>query len=488
MPGTQNIFVFKTVRLRLIVYVGLILIGGFLATNVLSYQISKDTIRTTVLENELPLSSNTIYSEIQTDLLRPIFISSLMANDTFLRDWAINGENGPKKVIRYLKSIRDKYDAFTSYFISANSLNYYHFSGLTRTLSTTAPDDQWFFRVGEMPEEYEINIDNNAEQGGAITIFINYRVLDYDGKFIGIAGIGLGLNSVADMIKQYQKNFRRRIYFIDQDGNIHLDSADIPKTGTNIRGQQGLDKIAAKIISNKTGAFVFERNNETVLLTTRYLPELKWYLLVELNESQATKELWKSFLVNLAIGSAVIVLTVILISYTVNIFQSRLEEMASTDKLTGLGNRQTFEIVLNQAMAQFERNQSPFSLILIDIDHFKNINDSYGHLNGDKVLEAFAVHTRKMNRQSDILCRWGGEEFIILATDCALIDAKRLAENIRASISKARFVDGHPERQITISAGVSEIQGGETGEQVISRADKALYAAKENGRDQVQES
>lgn len=488
MTTVRNIFAFQRIRLRLIVYVSLILVGGFLTTNILSYQISKSTIRTTVLENELPLSSNTIYSEIQTDLLRPIFISSLMANDTFLRDWVIDGEQDPEPAVRYLKAIRDKYDAFTSYFISAKTLNYYHFSGVSRQISKSDPGDQWFFRVSDMREDYEINTDINKEQGDAITIFINYRVLDFDGNFIGVAGVGLGLNSVANMIRRYQENFRRRIYFIDQDGDIYLDSADPAPGPRNIRKLSGLSDIATRIISNTSGAYVYERGNDTVLLTTRYIPELKWYLLVELSESRATKELWKSFLANLAIGSVVIVLTIFLITYTVNIFQSRLEDMASTDKLTGLGNRQTFEIVLNQALAQFDRNRSAFSLILIDIDHFKKVNDTYGHLNGDRVLEKFAAHIRQMSRQSDILCRWGGEEFIILAPDCALKDARRLAEKIRTSVKEARFVKSNSDYQITISAGVSEIRQGENGEKIISRADKALYVAKQNGRDQVQEA
>jgi diguanylate cyclase (GGDEF)-like protein len=486
MPVASNIFVFQKLRLKLIAYVGIILVGGFLATNFLSYQISKNTIRATVLENELPLSSNNIYSEIQTDLLRPVFISSLMANDTFLIDWITAGEKDPDRIIRYLKNIRDKYDAFTSYFISAETLNYYHFSGLSRALSSTDPDDQWFFRVSKAHEDYEINIDINKEQGGAITIFINYRVLDDNGRFIGVAGVGLGLDSVSDMIKRYQDNFRRSIYFVNPSGDIELQSERFSANETNIHQIPGLGAIAGEIFAKNIGAFIYKRDGETYLLTTRYLPELKWYLLIELSESQATKGLWRSFLVNLGIGSGVIILTIFLIAYTVNTFQSRLEEMASTDKLTGLGNRQTFEIVLKQANAQFDRSKSPYALILFDIDHFKIINDTYGHLNGDAVLKKLAVHLRGLTRKSDILCRWGGEEFIILAPDCGLSDARRLAENIRTSIMEGRFVDKNPDLQLTLSAGIAEAREAESGEQIVARADKALYAAKDKGRNRVE--
>ena len=473
MFGVNRILAFQTIRIRLITYVGIILIGGFLTTNILSFQISKSTIRTSVLENELPLSSNTIYSEIQTDLLRPIFISSLMANDTFLRDWVLDGERMPGQVTRYLKSIRDKYDAFTSYFISAKTLQYYHFTGPTRMISKTSGDDDWFFHAATISDDYEVNIDDNEEQGGKVTIFINYRVLDYDGNFIGVAGVGLGLDSVTDTIRRYQENFRRTIYFIDQDGAIHLHSSQKADIGKNIREVEGLDALAPKIVSTSRGAYVYERNGETVLLTTRYLPELKWYLLVELNEFQATKELRKSFLANLGIGFIVIAVTLFLIIYTVNAFQSRLEEMASTDKLTGLGNRQTFEIVMKQALAQFARTSVPFSLILMDIDHFKNVNETYGHLAGDDVLKEIAHHIREQTRKSDILCRWGGEEFIILAPDCNEADAHRLAEMIRNSVMEK------------LSAGVAEIRKDENNETIIARADKALYAAKQQGRNRV---
>lgn len=486
LQPSPNNFAFKTIRLKLVVYVGLILFGGFLATNILSYQISKNTIRNTVLENELPLSSNTIYSEIQTDLLRPIFISSLMANDTFLRDWVINGEQDPDLMVRYLESIRDKYNAFTSYFISAKTHNYYHFSGLARTLVVGAPKDEWFFRAAKMDEDYEINIDFNDEQDNALTIYINYRVLDFKNNFIGIAGVGLGLESVAKMISSYQENFRRTIYFVGKEGDIHLDSGAAAHRAGNIYKISGLMDLAAKILSTNRGAFTYKRGNDTILLTTRYIPELKWHLLVELSESQATQDLWESFLTNLAIGLAVIILTIVLISYTVNLFQSRLEEMASTDKLTGLGNRQTFEIVINQALSQFARSPTPFSLILFDVDNFKFINDTYGHLVGDHVLQMMADLAREKTRQSDIICRWGGEEFIVLAPNCALADANRLAENIRTSIMESRFVTKNPNQQITISAGVAEILENEMVDQIVGRADRALYAAKQNGRNRVE--
>ena len=103
---------------QVILVVSLLLVTGFLVTSFASYHASRASLRSEIAFNELPLTSDNVYSEIQRDLLRPIFISSLMANDTFLRDWAIEGERNKDQIVRYLKEIREKYEAVTSFFVS----------------------------------------------------------------------------------------------------------------------------------------------------------------------------------------------------------------------------------------------------------------------------------------------------------------------------------------------------------------------------------
>ncbi|NQU58188.1 MAG: cache domain-containing protein, partial [Rhodospirillales bacterium] len=298
-------------RARLIGLVTIILIGGFLATNILSFQSSKDTLLAEVLNYQLPLSSNNIYSEIQADLLQPIVISSLMAHDTFLQDWAVEGEKDPTKMIRYLEEIQKKYGAFTAYFISNQSLNYYHPSGITRKVEPATLRDSWFARARKMSEPYEVNVDYNVEQGGAITIFINYRVLDTQGNFLGVTGVGLGLESVARPVKDYQENFHRRIYFVDNDGNVTVRS-DEEKIGERIGDMPGLKDIAPELLGMDHGSLTYERNGEPVLLTVRYIPELDWRVFVELDEGDITKAIEAVFLRNLVIGLFVIVLTILL--------------------------------------------------------------------------------------------------------------------------------------------------------------------------------
>lgn len=479
-------FSLQTLRTKLIAVVTLILVAGFATSSFLNYQVSKGALRTTVLQNELPLSSNNIYSEIQADLLRPIFVSSLMAQDTFLRDWVLNGEHDPSKITRYLNEIRSRYDTFTSYFISAKTNHYYHFAGVDRVLSEDNPEDGWFFHARDLAEPYEVNVDFNYQQDRSITIFINYRVLDYDGNFIGVTGVGLGLETVSRLVKQYQQSFRRHVYFVDADGLIRVHGEGGVAGATNIRDVEGLDAIADEVLAQERGSYSYKTNDDTVLLTTRYIPELKWHLFIELPESQALAEMRAGFLRNLVIAPLVILITIVLIAFAINVFQRRLEDMAVTDKLTGLGNRQSFDMALDLAIKRFRRDKKPLSLIMMDLDLFKRVNDTLGHVAGDQAIQRISATMRAAVRESDVVCRWGGEEFAVLAYDCNAEQAHEIAQKVRAAIHDEVIFPDHEDLQVTASAGLTEIRTGDNADSLLSRADEALYLAKENGRDRIE--
>ena len=138
----------------------------------------------------VPLTSDTLYSEIQQDLLKPIFVSSLMAHDTFLRDWVLDGERAAQPVVRYLNEIQQKYGAFTAFFVSDRSRTYYQNKGVLKQVREGEPRDVWFFRVRGMDHPYETNVDPDMANDDTMTIFINFRVLDYEGRFLGATGIG----------------------------------------------------------------------------------------------------------------------------------------------------------------------------------------------------------------------------------------------------------------------------------------------------------
>ena len=168
--------------------------------------------------------------------------------------------------------------------------------------------------------------------------------------------------------------------------------------------------------------------------------------------------------------------------------EGETEEMsliAITDPLTSLMNRRGITVGLLDAMAQGERYRAPLTVAMIDIDHFKDINDTHGHEAGDRVLKDIAAVLSDALRMPDKVGRYGGEEFLIVLPHTGLVAGRKIVERIRASVSKMSFDLGVDKARLTISIGVTQFKPGEDLEQLLSHADKALYDAKKGGRNQV---
>ncbi len=162
-----------------------------------------------------------------------------------------------------------------------------------------------------------------------------------------------------------------------------------------------------------------------------------------------------------------------------------LEHLARTDKLTGAWNRRRLEETVIGEMERQKRYGQPLSLLILDIDFFKKINDTHGHAIGDQVLAGLARMLQFSIRASDALARWGGEEFVLMCPGTALQTMTMLAERLREKVARTAF----PEvGNVTVSMGIAEYLPGETWEHWFSRADAALYRAKASGRNQVQKA
>jgi diguanylate cyclase (GGDEF)-like protein len=160
-------------------------------------------------------------------------------------------------------------------------------------------------------------------------------------------------------------------------------------------------------------------------------------------------------------------------------------ERALRDPLTGALNRAALEEALQREVEVARRQGTPLGVLFVDIDHFKHVNDTYGHRFGDDVLRAVAHAVSDTIRRSDALYRYGGEEFVVLASHTQPIGAQQLGERIRSKVAAIGMVGGR-ELKVTVSVGVAGLRAGETGEAVLKRADTALYRAKEGGRNRVE--
>lgn len=161
------------------------------------------------------------------------------------------------------------------------------------------------------------------------------------------------------------------------------------------------------------------------------------------------------------------------------------QHAARTDELTGLSNRRDMQHRLNEEYSRYRRSGHHFSIVLIDLDFFKRINDNYGHDAGDSVLRSFSELMQNVIRQTDVAARWGGEEFLILLPDTSLLQALTLAERLRSEVANAEFCFAGQRMPITISAGICSIAKTGTVDELLKQADVHLYNAKEDGRNRV---
>lgn len=164
----------------------------------------------------------------------------------------------------------------------------------------------------------------------------------------------------------------------------------------------------------------------------------------------------------------------------------RLREMHRTDTLsdalTGVANRRAFDYELERRLTEWTRGRTPLSLLLLDIDHFKRLNDTYGHPAGDAVLREVAQRIAGDCRETDLVARYGGEEFAVVMPNTPATEAMKVAERVRCTVESSRFEVGSLSVKATISVGLAQVIRAETRESLVQRADSALYSSKQEGR------
>jgi diguanylate cyclase (GGDEF)-like protein len=161
---------------------------------------------------------------------------------------------------------------------------------------------------------------------------------------------------------------------------------------------------------------------------------------------------------------------------------ANLREEVTLDELTGAYNRRAFKSIIEKAISSYNLTDQSYVLAIMDVDHFKRINDNYGHLQGDMVLKAMGKHIKSKIREGDTLIRYGGEEFVICFEHVKLEKAVEIMEKMRQSIEDLTLLQ---DEIITVSTGLSAVEEGDTPHSLLARADIALYEAKDAGRNQV---
>ncbi|MCR5641458.1 MAG: sensor domain-containing diguanylate cyclase [Lachnospiraceae bacterium] len=462
----------RLVRLNFIMVVVALCFSILISFFSLHYVTMKDR------EQNTSLVFQTLYTSIHNALEAPAQVTKTMSNDSFLQKMMQAEDSMDPKVFEreiatYLGNLQAAHQWETAYVVSAKTLHYYTSEGMVKTLDETKdPYDLWYQNFLNTGMEYGADMSYDQQHNNIPSIYIDRR-LEVDGKLLGLTGCAIYLTDVSDLLTRYSKEYDVNVYFTDVDGNVTLD-----KTGATIT-----TSYLARSYQNEYVDRSSEYHNGTYTIR-QYIPLLGMYLVVE-NSQHVLSRLFMPILVLniLYVFIFAIIITVVNHTYFQN-EKSELRRKVRTDYLTKVSNVDGLEHNIS-AFVEDEANYGiGATLFILDIDHFKQINDTFGHTQGDELLIRFAHALTKSFRGGDIIGRLGGDEFMVFSPTMTEREAiERKAIELNKNLCDYICDDEHGTIQTTVSIGIAIFPAdGLSYRDLYKSADAALYYVKEHGR------
>ncbi len=395
----------------------IIILIGFIAVGITSYTTYSQVIKDDIV-NISKLTATNIYSDIRNELTKPIFVSLTMANDNFLKNWlkgeteSPNYESHQEELEKYLLGIKAKYNYNSVFLVSETSKKYYHYNGINKVISETDDHDQWYYSFLDSGLLYDLDVDTDEANKNRMTVFINCRIIDDNGKLLGVTGVGLEINHVQDLLEKFEDEFQLEGVLFNQEGVIQVYSNSVDIENGNIFDNEALSKSNDDIIANINSLEIIQSQTKLFdgYYITRYIEDLNWYLLVK-KDTSIMKESFRSELLKLIIVCFIIASGVLII---VNAIIKRngnmMLRMSKTDLLTNLISRRGFNENIGKVIGDISTDKSLY-VFVFDIDNFKNVNDIHGHLVGDNVLREVSRLALDIFAEKGAISRWGGDEF-----------------------------------------------------------------------------
>lgn len=418
-----------------------------------------------------------------------------------------------KKILNYVtslyKELNQDYNITHFYFTNLNRINIIRAHAPNRYGDTIN-------RITTMNAQKNLKVSYGVELGtlGTLTLRVVSPWYSNDGKHIGYFELGMEIDHIIDRLEKIL-DFEIDLFMHKKYLNEVSWKKGMKTLKRNIQWNQFYELVSTKQIVNPIFKhFIINKDNEHLSFDGAIQQydendSTYWLLSVPITDIEGRNVANLLMLADTTFETNVVEETILTVSivifilagtllfffmrlinkiiYRINKDEKLLKTMARKDPLTNLYTRRVFDEHLKREILNSKRYNSKFFIILIDADHFKNVNDTYGHNAGDIVLKTISNLILSSCRETDTVCRFGGEEFVILVKSSNISEVKNCAERIRSTIEKNKFDIGRKEvLNITVSAGISSYnESTDNGLDIISSADKALYEAKHNGRNCV---
>ena len=425
-------------------------------------------------------SMSPMFSLMTEEVIQPLHIALTISRGDFLLSLLDEKELDKETVVNQLKSLEQEF-GLTFFIASENTRVQYMSDG--RELNLIKGEVYWYFEALE--QEKDILAD--LGQVGDVHLFYDIKLYNKSNDFIGIVGVGKSLKEFLKRFDEFRNLYGYNFLFLNEKNDIILTSeADLATVDAHIPNlnelawYDALDK--SSLVDDSLNGVVISESGAQYLLSEFYIEQLSWRLLLMIPLDARQTQLTTSFVQNLLMVGVIFALLLISLFTTANYLRKRVERSIESDVLTGLGNRNS----IHRHFSRLERKKTSKCLVILDVDHFKSVNDTYGHDTGDEVLRQVAQTIKNNIREQDILARWGGEEFVMILPGADLGTGERVAEHVRKSIESLVVTSDNKEIQVTASFGVHACESQSPLNELIKKADTALYIAKENGRNRVE--
>lgn len=439
------------------------------------------------LANVVSLADTNLSDHINNTMSRPVMVAKTMANDEFLKTWLskepaqAGNADYLKQLYGYLKTYQLKYGYTTVFCISDRSGNYYYQDGLNKTLSTGDAHDVWYYNFKSTGHEYDLEVDTNQANHDSITVFVNFRVEGPNGKYLGVIGVGLKVDSIEDTIRTYERNYGMSVYIVNVDGapTSFKGNTDIFVSGSKVAEFTG---IRDNIRMSKTGVPEmqwFTADGERKCLITRYDATLGWFLILEMKTDSIERAFQERVKRNVIFMLMSLLACILVTTLVFANFNKRIVAIENVDDLTGLPNRKLFARQYHRFVRKCRDSRK--SLFMLDIDRFKEINDLHDHLFGNAVLAMVADKLRSAVGDKGFAARWGGDEFIGVL-DVGTDEARTILARFMESLQSGKTADGC---RVTVSVGIAGIGEKPGMDEAIHQADESLYRSKQTGRNRI---
>ena len=460
----------------LLLVTSVILIISFGFSTVVSLKSMDALVKENNRDNSV-IYANEVSNAVLDVFSEAVAVSQSMTN-TFIKDLLYNEYNltleEQSLILRkYLSDIVYKFGYSTAFLADSKTMAYYSEHGYSKTIDTNNPDDDWYVPFKESGKQYELNVDNDQANNNRLTIYINMRIIDNNGNFLGACGVGVPMKQVMTLLQSLEAQSDISIKLVSSDGVVR-----VARSGQLVfqRTEEELRAMLKKYEYSQP--YYYEPKKEDGYTVIKYIPECDWFAVIDYEggrSSASSTMLFKNLMACLIALLAVL----IVVNFILNLVTKHTErfaEEALEDPLTGLKNRRSYSLEIEK----LNRRQSlkDISVATMDINGLKLTNDSFGHTAGDDLLKG-ASNAMKIyfGKNGWKLFRTGGDEFVALTTK-PVADKNEIVAGFK---NQLKLFHHELIKELSVSIGVAKAEENEitSVEELIKIADKKMYADKE---------